>query len=342
MQHLAIDLSASKSQICIRDEKGSIVTETPWRTAELERFLATRPASRVVVESSSEAFAIADMARRCGHQVVVVPSIFVRALGVGARRIKNDRNDARATSAASCQMAELPAVHIPAADSRDFKAACTSREALVGCRTKLINTVRSWMRTQLLTLPKGGPETFPRRAEELLLAREEGLPSHIGALLEQIDKFNKQIKVLDKELKSLATGHPICKRLMTVPGVGPITAIRFLAAVDDRKRFPNAHRLESYFGLTPGENITGFKGHRTGLTKAGQARVRWTLVQAAWTAMRCRPNDTMVQWAKRVADRRGRSIAAVALARKIAGILYAIWRDETVYDPRKGGSSIDS
>jgi transposase len=123
---------------------------------------------------------------------------------------------------------------------------------------------------------------------------------------------------------------------MTVPGVGPITAVRFVATLDDVTRFSTAHDVQSYLGLTPGENSSSSKVRRTRLTKAGPPQMRFLLVQAAWAAVRSAPNDPMVSWAKRVAERRGKQIGSVALARKLAGILYALWRDGTSYDRTRG------
>ena len=118
---------------------------------------------------------------------------------------------------------------------------------------------------------------------------------------------------------------------MTVPGVGPVTAMRFVAAIDDVSRFGGAHSVESYLGLVPGEHSSSERQHRTGITKAGATKLRWALVQASWSARRCRPHDPMVAWATQVELRRGRRVAMVALARKIAGILYALWRDGSTY-----------
>jgi len=337
VEHIGIDLGSRESQICVRQGDGAIVEEKRWPTAQLHTYLKRRPASRVLLESSSEAFAVADMALACGHETKVIASILVRSLGVGQRGIKNDVRDARAMSGASCRL-ELPSIHIPSKRARELKAICGSRDALVKCRTKLVNTVRSWMRTKLERVRSGATSTFSERVREKLLDSSEGLPDHINGLLLVLESLNEQLKKADKELKRIAEADEVCSRLMTVPGVGPVTAVRFAAALDRVNRFRNAHELESYLGLTPGENVTGFKGHRTRLTKAGQPKVRWTLVQAAWTAMRTRPHDPMVKWAGEVAKRRGRSIAAVALARKIAGILFAMWRDGTSYNPAKGAT----
>src|ERR1700731_154323 len=109
MEHLAIDLGGRESQICVRSGDGQIVEERRCRTAALPAYLATRPLSRVVVETCSEAFGIADAALDVGHEVRVVPSTLVRSLGVGARRLKTNRRDARALSEGSCRIA-LPSV----------------------------------------------------------------------------------------------------------------------------------------------------------------------------------------------------------------------------------------
>jgi transposase len=149
-----------------------------------------------------------------------------------------------------------------------------------------------------------------------------------------------QIRDADKRLAKLAKADATCKRLMSVPGVGPVTSVRFVAALDDRSRFPNAHNVESYVGLVPGEHQSADRQQRLAITKAGSTRLRWAMVQAAWTAWNTRPDDPMVRWAQEVERRRGKRIAIVALARKLVGILFAIWRDQTVYEPRRGSKRL--
>ena len=115
--------------------------------------------------------------------------------------------------------------------------------------------------------------------------------------------------------------------------------MRFLAALDDAGRFRNAHALESYLGLTPGERSSSERQRRTGITKAGPSELRRVLVQAAWTVLRTRPNDPMAVWTSAIAARRGKFVAIVALARKLAWILFALCRDGTIYCPRRSASS---
>jgi transposase len=341
MRQIAIDLGGRNSQICVRSSEGEIVEERSCETRHLRAYLRRQEPGRVVLETCAEAFAVADAAMELNHQVRVVPATLVRALGVGARGIKTDERDARLLSEASCRM-DLPSVHIPKKQSREWKSVCGMREELVSCRTALINTVRGWLRREAWQVSRGASETFAHRVRKLFRERSaDALPRFVERQLETVEHLNKQIAEADEELSTLAEQDETCQRLMTVPGVGPVTALRFVAAIDDRTRFASAHRVESYLGLTPGEDSSSERQRRTGITKAGAPRVRWALTQAAWSARRCRPNDPMVVWSKQVELRRGKRVAVSALCRKLAGILYAIWRDGSTYDAHHGAPKVE-
>lgn len=339
MQHVAIDLGGMISQICIRNAKGEIVEEHSWSTASLPKFLKElMPPSRVIVETCAEAFAVADAALAVGHEVRVVPATLARSLGVGQRGIKTDTRDARLLSEVSARI-DLPSVHIPSATSRQLKTICGMRDALVRTRTKLINTVRGWLRTQTRRIRGGAVETFTQRVRIHFERQGESLSNCLIRQLIAIEALQKQIFEADAELAALAKADEICQRLMTVPGVGPISAVRYIAALDEVSRFGDAHHVESYIGLTPGEDSSSERVRRTSITKAGSRHLRWTLIQAAWSLKRCRPKDPVVVWCLEVEKRRGKRIAITALARKLAGILFAIWRDGTTYDPNRGASA---
>ena len=332
MQHFAIDLGSMESQICVRSPDGEIALERKVATRSLKSYLSKQPHSRVIVETCAEAFRVADIALELGHEVRVVPATLVRSLGVGARRIKTDRRDAQVLSEVSCRI-DLPSVHIPTDVARQRRSMCGMRDELVSSRTALINCVRGWARTQLLKIVSGVVTTFPKRMREAASRVPEGLPEYAERLLQTIEALTKQIAAADAELEQLANEDALCQRLMTVPGVGPVTSIRFAAALDDRSRFASAHAVQSYLGLTPGENSSSQRQQRTGITKAGPAPVRRVLVQAAWNFRRIRPNDPISLWALEIEKRRGRFVATVAVARKLAGLLYALWRDGSKYEP---------
>jgi transposase len=337
VQHLAIDLGGKESQICIRDKAENILEERKVLTRRLGEYLSKQPASRVIVETSAEAFAVADLARSAGHDVRVVPATLAPSLGVGARGIKTDRRDAQVLSEVSCRV-ELRSVHIPSQQAREWRAISNSRDALVSSRTKLTNTVKSQLRGRLVLTNKRRSAATPAQIRTLWTELVGEVPAHVERLLVLIEAIDLQVKDAEKQIRQLVKGNAICLRLMTVPGVGPITAMRYVATLDDIKRFSTAHDVQSYLGLTPGENSSSTRRQRTHLTKAGSPQMRWLLVQAAWSAQRSAPTHPMVLWTKQVAERRGRRIAAVALARKLAGILFAIWRDNTTYSSKLGAA----
>jgi transposase len=335
MDHVAIDLGARKSQICVRNSAGEILEEKRWDTWDLKRYLAERPKSRVIVETCAEAFGVAAAAKELGHETRIVPATLVRTLGVGARRTKTDQRDARALSEVSCRV-DLPSVHIPKAQSRERKTFCGMRDSLVGARTKVINTVRGWLRGQGRQLGKGSRATFTKRVRAVCGVE---LPDYVERQLRVVEDLTNEIEQADRELETQAEQDEICRRLMTVPGVGPLTALRYVAAIDDASRFANAHQIESYLGLVPGESSSSERQQKLSITKAGPPALRWVLVQAAWALRtRCRlPSAIPLQlWAHQIELRRGKRTATVALARKLAGILYAIWRDGTEYNGARG------
>jgi transposase len=285
------------------------------------------------MEACAEAFSVADAALAAGHETVVVPASLAPALGVGERGIKTDVRDARNLSEASCRMSRLPKVHVPTKESRDRKAMCGLREGLVQTRTKLVNSVRGWSRTQGLgTMKSGAPTTFTHRMRKHVSQQKASIPACVERVLVAIEALTEQINGADEELETVAKSDATCQLLMTAPGVGPTASVRLVAAVDDVKRFPNAHKLESYLGMTPGENSSSTRKQRTGLTKAGPAKLRWAMVQAAWVARRYYKDHPLVLASLELEKRRGKKVAVIALARRLVGVVYAMWRDNKPYD----------
>jgi hypothetical protein len=144
----------------------------------------------------------------------------------------------------------------------------------------------------------------------------------------------EQLAAVDKAIAQVAKDDPIIQLCATAPGVALIVSATFVSVIDEAKRFRHAHAVSAYLGLVPGENTTGGKRRLGSITKHGNAHARSMLVQSAWQILRAGdPDDPLRRWAEGLAKTRGKKIAAIALARRLAGVLWAMWRDGTVYDP---------
>ena len=202
-------------------------------------------------------------------------------------------------------------------------------------RSKYVVLIGSLLRQEGLQLPGGGTETFLSRLRGLTLPDQ--LHQAIAPMLPVLETLHRQIDVADRELSDLSRIDARVRRLRTTPGIGPVTAATFVATVDRVERFQGPHQLEAYLGLVPREDSTGDQQRRGPITKAGNTRLRWLLIEAAWSIMNYPKPETAAlrQWTLRLATRRGKPRAVVALARRLAGILFAMMRDKTVYDSRR-------
>jgi transposase len=215
---------------------------------------------------------------------------------------------------------------------RQLKAELAVREALVRQRAKYIRLIGALVRQHGLRVGTGGAEEFLARFEKAGVA--EQIKSTV-ALLVAVLKVNEQIRLSDAKLEKLAKEDEQVQRLCTVPSLGPVTAAAFVAAIDDTKRFTGPHQVQAYLGLVPSEMSSGEKQRKGRITKMGNPRVRSLLVQVAQSTMRLRKasTSTLWEWPGRIEVRRGKNVAAVALARKVAGIFYAMMRDATIFKP---------
>jgi transposase len=152
--------------------------------------------------------------------------------------------------------------------------------------------------------------------------------------LQTIETTTLSIVQLEEQLQARTKDDTQVRRLKTMPGIGPLTSVAFVAAVDELGRFARPAQLASYFGLTPGENTTGGKQRFTGVTKAGKSQVRTLLIQAAWTHVRVAPQSALSQKYHELTQRRPKQVAIVAVARRMVHALYAMMRDEQPFNPQ--------
>ena len=250
------------------------------------------------------------------------------------RRIKTDKRDARALCEA-CRLGAYRPAHRLSDARRHVRAELAVRDALVRTRTRYIALAKSLVRRDGLRVAGSESERVADRIAELELSPT--LAGELAPLFALLAPLNAGIAAADRRIAQLTAADPVVARLTTAPGIGPITASALVAAIDDITRFRSAHEFEAYLGVVPGERSSGEKRRVGRITKAGNARVRWRLVEAAWRIVRSRSEETAAlrAWALGIATRRGKRVAVAALARRLAGILYAMWRDGAAYDGGK-------
>lgn len=227
----------------------------------------------------------------------------------------------------SCELGAYRPAHRTSPSQRDVRALLGIRELLVRTRTRWIVHVRTLLRRDGFRLAPGRAENFVARVNALPLPPQ--LTARIAPVLALLTPLNGHIDELDGQVALRAQEDERPRRLMTTPGVGPVTAVAFVATVDRVTRFRDAHQLESYLGLVPREWSSSETQRKGSITKAGNTRVRWLLVEAAWCILRRKKKPKTAHlrdWADQIARRRGNHVVAVALARRLAGILYALWR----------------
>jgi transposase len=255
-----------------------------------------------------------------------------------SRKVKTDRRDARALAEA-CLLGAYRRAHRLSDEQRHVRARLTVRDALVRTRTGYISVIRSLLRQHGWRVRSGAPESFSQRLRALPLPGR--LLSEIAPLLAVLCPVTQQLAYSDERIEALTATDARVRRLRTVPNVGPVTAAAFVATIDDVTRFRRSHEVEAYLGLVPRELSSGETQRRGRITKAGPSRMRRLLVQAAVSTLRRPdpPTAELREWAMRIAVRRGKKVAVVALARRLAGILYAMLRDSSTYDPQRHHAS---
>lgn len=332
MEKIGIDVHKVASQVCIQTDEGAVLERRIATThAAFAKLLGGRPRARIVLEASTESEWVAQCLEGLGHEVIVADPNFAPMYATRSRKIKTDRRDARALADA-CALGAYRAAHRSSAPARERRALVAVRDALVSSRTKAICLARSLVRQDGYRLARGSADTFATRVPAQALPA--ALQARIAPLLTAIAALSAQIAALDRALTQLVRADAVAQRLCTVPGVGPVTAITYGAVVDQVARFGGAKEVRAYLGLVPREHSSGEHRHRGRITKAGHRRLRALLVEAAWSLLRYERTETAAlrAWALRIAARRGKRIAAVALARKLAGILFAMWRDGRAFD----------
>jgi len=332
MVYGAIDLHMRYSQIRIIDANGVMQRDQRIVTTR-ERLVAAfaqQGAMRILLETGTESEWVAQALEAEGHEVVVADPNYAPMYGEVRRKVKTDRRDTAALAEAN-RRGWYRSVHRVSAAQRARRQVLRSRRHLVQMRSGTISLIRTLLRQDGYRLPLCSARAVADRVSELAIAA--GLQATLEPVLRGLRLVSEEIATLDQQSAAVAKADPIVRRLMTAPGIGAIVGLSFRAFVDDVTRFTTAGQVSAAIGLVPREDSSAERRHRGHITKAGPRELRSLLVQAAWVCWRrAKASGTLKAWTDRLAARRGKRIAVVALARRLSRILYALWRDEVDFD----------
>lgn len=254
------------------------------------------------------------------------------AKGVLAARVnKSDVHDAEGL-AQLARTGWFKRVHMKASATHIDRAALRIRAQLITARVAMGNQLRGLLK--LFGLRLGAAHTPGKRRERLIALYQQrpDLEPLFAPLVVSIEVIEDQLRASNRLLESRAAGDPVCSRLMTVPGVGPITALTFTATIEDPRRFARSEDVGAYSGLAPRRSQSGERDVRGNISKAGDPMLRRSLYEAA-NIMLCRVQRpfALQQWGQRIAESKGNKRARIAVARKLAVLLHSLWLNETEF-----------
>jgi transposase len=318
-----------QSSVCVVDEKGKIVREVK-AASEPEALVALfgglgLPLTRIGLEAGPLSQWLHAGLTVAGYEVVLLETRHVKA-GLSAMTVKTDRKDARGI-AQLLRMGWFRPVHCKTTPSQEIRALLVGRKLLQGKAQDLELGIRGLLRGFGLKVGVVSKGKFADRIRELV-AGHAMLEAVAEPMLRARDALRAEFNRLHRQMLAIVRADDLCRRLMTVPGVGPLVALTFKTGVDDPGRFTSSKTVGAHFGLTPKKYQSGETDVTGGITRTGDAMVRMALYEAAQSMLtRSQRFSALKRWAMDVAKRRGMKRAKVALARKLATVLHRMWID---------------
>ncbi len=344
--YVGLDVSQKWTQVCIVDGEGNLLVEGNAKTNpfEIGRYLEKRLNGplKLAMETGSLAAWLYHGLQKRGFDIVCLDAVHAHRT-LSLKRHKTDRNDAHGLAELVRLGPEwMKVVHVKEQASQELRVQLAARARLVKQRIDMENELCGLLKPFGFIVARGtvSADTFRQRVIDVLChAQDIGLDLRqiLMPLLDVHRQIAKHIKDADARLEAVSKAEPVCRRLMTIPGVGPVTALAFRATIDDPDRFQKAADVGVYLGLTPRRYQSGEQDYQGRITKRGDSVTRLHLVQAAtvllvsvkrWSALKA--------WGMRLVKRVGFNKAKIAVARKLATIMFRIWRDQSVFCWKQG------
>ena len=324
---VGLDVSQKTTAICVVDYEGQRL----WRgqcgsnPMELTKVIKRHAGAEacIGIETGSMTPWLVHELRTRGHNVICIDARHAKA-ALQMQLNKTDQNDAEGL-AQIMRTGWYRAVHVKSFDTHRVRALLGARLQLVGMATKLSNHIRGVLKTfgMLPGAVRGKP--FARKVEALITDQPDIAPV-VRPMLAVWLNLREQIAAFDKAIRLIVKDSPTCRLLMSVPGIGPITVLAYVSAIEDPGRFSKSRSVAAHLGLTPRQYQSGEIDRSGRISKCGDTLARVCLYEAATVIMtRLKRPTPLKVWAEKLAKRSGARKARVALARKLAVILHSIW-----------------
>ena len=314
------------------DRDGRAVLRKQLSRGKLSAFMARLPACLVAMEACGGAHDWARRFRQMGHDVRLIGPQFVKPY------VKSNKND-MADAAAICEAARRPDmrfVPIKSLEQQDIQSLHRARSLAVAHRTAQANQMRGLLLEYGIVVNRS-VAALRKITPELLEDADNGLTPMFRELLnglwEELRRLDDCIASYDAQIAAIADQSEVCRRLITIPGVGPMVATAMVAAVADGKAFKSGREMAAWLGLVPRQHSTGGKPRLLGISKRGDVYLRMLVIHGARSTLRWadRKQDRRSRWVCGLANRRGQNIAAVALANKIVRTAWVLITREENY-----------
>jgi transposase len=337
---VSIDLAKRVFQVEAADAAGKRLWERRVGREELVKLIGSLPPAVIAMEACASAHHWGRLFAAMGHEVRLLPPPAVARLV--DRRKKNDRCDTRAIRKAASDEDVRP-VPLKSAESQAEQFEHRVREQWMHHRTATINQLRAMLAEFGIVLPKGAGVLLKRRAElpaDPRLAGMTRLRRLLEAQFDLLERLNEMVGEADRRLRALARSAPTARRLTSIPGVGPVISTAMAAAVPDAGAFANGRAFSAALGLVPQQHSSGDKVRLGPITKRGSRYLRANLVHGARSLLtrvkrsKAEPGDGLLVWAKGLLGRMHWNNAVVAVANKLARIIWALMANGGLYRPR--------
>jgi transposase len=333
---IGIDLGDVWSHYCTLNQDGEVIDRGRFRTTAkaIEKWFKDLPPTRVAMEAGVHSIWISEQLQELGHEVIVANVRELRAISHSDR--KSDQVDAEKLARYARLDPEIlrPISH-RTVEQQEALTLIRARELLVRLRTAAVNAVRGLTKACGYRMPASSTKCFAQRGQA---AMPPGLQLALGPVLEQIAAMTLKIKQYDREIQRMTqTEYAETQPLLTIHGIGHITALTFVLTLGDKQRFGRSRDVGCYLGLRPRRSQSGERDPQLGITKAGNAYLRSLLIECANHILRPHGRDSALrQWGLHLAARGGKQAknkAVVAVARKLAVLLHRLWITQEFYIP---------